>query len=1135
MLCDKQTAILARATQNRGSRSFRDNLRRRNAGQSLIVTIIVLFVLLFLGGVFIALIANNIKNTRRGVRVSAASRFSEAGIKYLDEQLMTSAEGADWRPTPDCAAGVPCALSENDPDYAWLKPLDLNATTGEYEGGYTRINFGGPNSAQGSLGGRALVRVSYRPYRTNANGQYLDDNNVAFTSADLPDRTRRFIKLESVGRVGLVDSTDPTTYKNSEGKGLRRELVAYKSLGLTESLRFITDKDKRRPVATLGAPDPVQERSLTTAGENAATYLYGGQSYNAITGQFDTVTTGNAQILNRPIYSVYQGAIRSNTDLAFYGVNYLALDPRRGDSVSVAGAIHLNGIGDTTATLTATDPTKVYLVDSGTSQEAKSIPTALAVTAVSVATLGGTTKIANVLPSGAASFTTFDGFVRDNPRGNETQGLPEAANLNNLRAVPRLEPPVIDAAIGDNGLTRYRALTRDSAPLSSVDTGSSTNPADTNLAVLIDPRFAGSYGWGQNLYIPNGVDLPAFSETIANNVSSSQRAEWLSPRIGTAPGINWRTDGLYTPPAVSITLTPRYYALNQSTTAQTRSRSYLRRPDFGRTAASTSRPLETVYRFTYDTGVLNTAPVAGIDGVDPATVGITAPKFAGYPASKAGKDGILGNADDTPYYEGDLVIFAEGNIRIKGAVGGYDPESKQTFVRHLTVVSNGTVYIDGSVLRDNISPEMAAANPTMRAAKGKSTIALLAKNYIAVNTTQFLSPNDNTKAIADPNATAEVKSSLLFNSGTDERETFSTVFAPIVSYNTSGLADVRNVFNAVATQDLNRVPPYLTDTVNAPLSLLLRHASLGKDGTTARLAINPQDPATSGGVPLNYYNWPYGNPLPATTKELSFGANKEGEFTSNVFQLNDAPNAPYLYPTNGYPYTPTGTLVPTLGLSNFMEIRHGGASSTSSTTPTPYLLNRFGIVPLDIRIEALMYAQEGSFFIIPGAGFNPNSNDTFKSYMKAAISNPTAPARDAAIVVGFPFYGEPLDIRITMFGAITENLPAEIGDQGAWLQKWGWIPRYRGSTGLPSTPADAAPTFHGSAYTATANVSDGVGNGINYIYDPRLAAPYDSAGAPLRRNPNFVGIVADKAEPLPPMPRLPVAPGLLYYGERSVR
>ena len=1129
---------MARATQNRGSKGFRDALRRRSAGQSLIVTIIVLFVLLFLGGVFIALIANNLRNTRRGVRVSAANRFSEAGIKYLDEQLMTSIEGADWRPTPDCPAGIaPCVtIPENDPDYFWLKPLELNTTTGEYEGGYTRINFGGPNASQSNLGGRALVRVTYRPYRINATtGEYFDDKGIAFKSSELPDRTRRFIKLESVGRVGIVDPLDPTTYKNSEGKGLRRELVAYKSLGLTESLRFITDKDKRRPVATLGAPDPVQERAATTAGENTANYLYGGQEYDTTTGQFiprggfapdgtRRADSTKAQILNRPIFNVYQGAIRSNTDLTFYGINYLALDPRRGDTVSVAGALRMNGLGDGTATLSATDPTKVYLVNTSFTLAPRVRELDGTTAAAKVSDLGGTTKAANVLPSGSASFSTFNGFVRDNPRGNETQDLPEADKNNNLRAVPRLEPPVIDATVGDNGLTRYRALTRDSAPLPTADTGTQTgtNPTDTNVAVNINARYAGSYGWGQNLYIPNAVDLPAFSETIANNTSSSQRAEWLSPRVGTAPGNNWRSDGVYTPPAVSIDLTPRWYSLTQSTTALGRSRPYLRRPDSGRNAVQ-SAPLGKIYRFTYDGAggsALATAPIAGIDGVDPATTGITAPKFAGYPAVKIA-NGL---------YEGDLVIFAEGNIRIKGAIGGFDPETGQTFIRHLTVVSNGTIYIDGSVLRDNISPQMAAANATMAAAKGKSTIALLAKNYIAVNTTQFLASADNTKAARDGINNGFVK---IEPNGTDQL-TFSTTFAPVVTYDdATGLVNVGNVYNnATAAEDLNRVPPYITDTANAPLSLLLRHGAEGDNGTSVQLGINPKNPASGAGF-LNYFNnWDTNNPADTRTT-FAFGDSRGGKFFGDVFPLNNAVNVAYLYPTNQYPYTAPVAQIPTTGLSNFFEVRHGGVAPAGSPTPSNYLLSRLGIVPLDVRIEALMYAQEGSFFVIPGAYFNPDSGDTFTAFLKKSINDPANPSRDPLITAQFPFYGEPLDIRITMFGAITENLPAEIGDQGAWLQKWGWVPRYSGSTGL-NTP-NGAPTFHGSAYTAVNEVRDGVGNGINYVYDPRLAAPYDTAGAPLRINPNFAGATGNIVEPLPPMPRLPVAPGLLYYGERSLR
>ncbi|RYD22513.1 MAG: hypothetical protein EOP89_12715, partial [Lysobacteraceae bacterium] len=414
---------------------------------------------------------------------------------------MTSPEGADWRPIPRClptgecqVVGGPRELSTNDPDYFWLKQYD--PVTGQ--GGYNRINFGGPTPTRTNLGGRALVRVTYRPYRIDpGTGAFWDDlngngvyNSPAETvSPALADRTRRYIRLESIGRVGIIDEIDPTTYRNTEGLGLRRELVAYKALGLTESLRFFTDKDQRRIPATLGAPYPVKDRDV-----------------------------------NRYVYSVYQGGIRSNTDLTFYGLNYLSLDSRRGDTLEVAGSIGLDTIPNNAAALTATDKTKVYLRDAATG-----------VPGASVASLNptlGAPQTGTVLPSNSANFSTLNSLVRDNPRGSETQDLPDVNQNNNLRAVPRLNPPLMDSVIGDNGLTRYRALTRDSAPMS---------PAQMPAGTLnIDPRFAGAYGWGQNLYIPNAVDLPVFSEAAGN--VTSQRAEWLNAAANDTLANGWRSD-----------------------------------------------------------------------------------------------------------------------------------------------------------------------------------------------------------------------------------------------------------------------------------------------------------------------------------------------------------------------------------------------------------------------------------------------------------------------------------------------------------------------------------------------------------------------------------------------------------------
>ncbi|MBC8135879.1 MAG: hypothetical protein H8F28_08350, partial [Fibrella sp.] len=1103
MFSAKDAQTMARATQRRGSLAHRQNRRRKNGGQSLIVAIIVLFILLFLGGVFIALIANNLRNTRRGVQVSAANKFAEAGIKYLDQQLMTSPEGADWRSTPRClptdnclVTTAPKYLNPQDPDYFWLKPYDPASG----EGGFTRVVFGGPTASQSNLGGRALVRISYRPYRTtlDASGAtvYWDDENGNGTFQDPAervtatdaDRTRRYLQLESIGRVGIVDELDPTTYRNSEGLGLRRELVAYKALGLTESLRFITDKDKRRVAATLGAPYPVRDRDVP-----------------------------------RNIYNVYQGAIRSNTDLTFYGMNYLSLDPRRGDALEVAGTLGLNGLPANLTTPTGADVTKVYITDGQSVQ----LPLTPVAPLVPVSTLGAA-QTGNVFPSGSGAFTTLNGLIRDNPRGNETQDLPDAAQNNNLRAVSRLDPPLMDAVTGDSGLTRYRALTRDSARMPVAQTGNGAG-----AAVLIDNRYAGAYGWGQNLYIPNAIDLQSYSESASN--VSSLRAEWLNPSQANTVGANWSTDSIYTPPAVTITLTPRYMALTQSRNASGRGRSYLRRPSDGSAIRD-----ETVYRYTYEAGgPLINPPTFGIDDTDGnAATPPSGPaeKYAGYPAVRTAAG----------YYDGDFIIFAEGNIRIKGTVGGYDPETGQTFVRRLTVVTNGTVYFDGSLLRDNISPGLATGNAVRSAAKGKSTIAVLAKNYAAVNTTQFLAttaPAAVFKEAQQREFGQPTVIQLKNDTASTREQKFGLTLGPVITYDTNGLPFIANVYNAAPAVDMNQTPSYL----NTPdsLSLLMRHAPANDEAAAVNLFINTF--LAAGRIDKNRFEaWGNGageDPYPLVLGDKGKTPAETSLYTSNVYFLNSLPGvANFLFPTNGFPYTGNGggtaATMPAVGISNNLTLEFDNAKSK-----VDYNLSRFGVVPLDVRIEALIYAQEGSFFIIPGPWFNPNPNDTYTQFLAAGNKRPAEPAVPPAtegpslVNPAFPFYNEPLDIRITMFGAITENLPAEIGDQGAWLQKWGWIPKFYGSTGLAGTPTQGVPrpTFHGSSdvsgvYLQNGGVNDGVGNGITYIYDPRLSSPYDAFGIPLRSNPNFFGLPNTQGESLPPMPRLPVAPGLLYYG-----
>jgi hypothetical protein len=129
---------------------------------------------------------------------------------------------------------------------------------------------------------------------------------------------------------------------------------------------------------------------------------------------------------------------------------------------------------------------------------------------------------------------------------------------------------------------------------------------------------------------------------------------------------------------------------------------------------------------------------------------------------------------------------------------------------------------------------------------------------------------------------------------------------------------------------------------------------------------------------------------------------------------------------------------PQPGIPNLLQLQLQPIANLGDfQLPTDNTLYRFSaaaIQPLDIKIQAALFAQEGCFFVIPGYWFNTDPQDTRANFEERG-------ARPAGVASPeFPFYGEPLDIRITIEGAIAENFTAPLGDQTEWLRKWGWIP-----------------------------------------------------------------------------------------------
>ena len=73
-------------------------------GQALMVTLMVMFALVFLGSLFITIMVRNIGSTRRSGEVATADYVAEAGVRFASDQLTYGNQLADWRPIPEYPA-----------------------------------------------------------------------------------------------------------------------------------------------------------------------------------------------------------------------------------------------------------------------------------------------------------------------------------------------------------------------------------------------------------------------------------------------------------------------------------------------------------------------------------------------------------------------------------------------------------------------------------------------------------------------------------------------------------------------------------------------------------------------------------------------------------------------------------------------------------------------------------------------------------------------------------------------------------------------------------------------------------------------------------------------------------------------
>ena len=958
-------------------------IRSHNKGQTLIIAIMVMFILAMISAVFIAMVARNLIRSGRSSNVSSVSQIAESGIRYADMMLTSSEEGADWRPKPDNLAVDPSSpvpnpaatppvmptmntgwetLRDKHPDFKWTRaywpeelPVGSPLGTGYAgpTGGFTAFEAGQ---------GRFLLRVSYEP-----------NPNVALS---------KHIKIESIGRWGVVFNDDPTTWKPAGNPNMRREITAYKPIGITDHVRFITNKDNRAMDFALGCPG-----LNVTFGRGTGTAF--GES--GVRGAPIRVN-GNLKWYGNPSYDAIKVYLRGVEDPGTHNAN--DGNPIPIDKIEIAGDVKIDNVD--------TEVQFNRITKSGTSL-----------------TASGTYYLKT---SNDSAFSTQGGFYRD---GSD---LTDANRM--ARGVKRIEPPLVDQPDPTGTTTRYRLLTLDSGERVQRSTGG---------------WFArGRYGWGRGVYINNSRDLQPESETLFGGYTL--RTDWLKPGFFFGKEGSWKGP-YYIPPAAVITLYPNMmdshnqycFTITRTDTSSSGARADWydpwgkRRPDFGQTIAMP------------------------------------------YPDPKNGRTfypDVYNNTDANAqevHVDGNGVIYAEGNIRIRGML----PPDMQ-----LTVVSNGTIYIDGNLLKyrnpdatiadDDPWRGLDTAGTTNTKTGSKCGLALLARENICVNTTQFFSPMNsiNSDNVGSDARNGQPPYHVIINNRPDSQFKCNFEFGPWESETASNAPSEWELY-------LRHAGQYGSSYINAWLNSNPTTADWGMLAFNSTFTL-PNGYTFTFFPALPKHIWGVGDRN--FTMSGASGPGVGSSFIGDVFPLTAALNANL-------------NIMP--GAQNLLQI----GLDTTTYTRNNYLMGGLAVQPLDIRIEAILYAQEGSFFVLPGNWFNPNPDDT-----RDRASRP--PGTKAM----FPFFGEPLDVRILIDGTVSENIPAAISDVEEWMAKWGKIP--------PTYGLSDVPTSH-------------PGEGLTFLYDDHVGWPLKGLQPGLQN-----AIRTDKyGRALPIAPRLPVSGSLIYFGD----
>jgi len=1082
-------------------------IRRRIGGQTLVIALIMLGVLLLLGFVFLGLIDNGLHNQSLSQSSAQATDLAEAAIRDVHARLLSSELGADYRGTPSYFASA-TPTSSGDPDLFYLRPgtgLPLRSPTD------TLIDLGGPDG----LG--PFVRYTYSNGRGLARIRYAPSDADLFVSSPVgplrnPGAARDYLIIEAIGRTGQVLPNDPTTLNVAGGiqytgytswqqyhtafqlmeqangqLATSRRLIALQAIGITEQALFFTNKDHVNRPAEIGPPDEMGASYTANYGGQLVNVLvasnpdfpnptaadqntYGGLGLSEqLGGPSSMPNTAGQSILNIP----NGGGIRSNADLMVYGNLAVNLNQTMGESISVAGSI-----------IPADSNSKIVFSTSFRDATGNwQTPAPFSANAAAITT-------------GSTSFNTEGGYLRDGSGSTDSNGYP--------RSVGYEEPPslgVVDAATGEN---RYLEATRDSG-------------------IELGGVNSGIYGYGRGVYVDNFGDRQnPIDEQGRQDVGSSDSLvnDWLNPNNGQS-GTGWQGP-YYVPPAAYVQLVRDGFVIQRDSTGTNIEQQYWKNPNNG-SSIGPNGSSSSVIRYRI--------------GADPTGTMRILNSVVNYPLDMSGPLQPTDFAQGFPF---NGVLYFEGNVRVRGTI----PTDVQ-----LMLVSNASIYIEGSITKGDVETAWSASQDgggtigSVITHGPKAMLMLAAKDYVTVNTPNFFGPTPG-QVLSVLNDVVNDQQYKPLDLSADQTLNFTHEMA--METQPSSVNPTINTANPATYL------PYSIAYVDAlnnsqsitPTLTLVHTMDNGPAGQTfMQLLINYSGSAANSAYefPLTSWDYPLG---PQTNSAAGFNGDNNGNIPDWGLGIEPWQRYPR-FEADEFPLNATGTgalsadglsIAPaptTSGVPNLYPLYTREANNfmiqPAAFTGTPtndYLLGRVMVTPDDVKIEATIFAEQGSFFVIPGQWVNPNPSDRhdlFPTLGSDTLEQTLARLQDFGSNPLFPFYGEPPDVRIVINGAISENMPPPIAQQAEYLRKWGWIPMHRGSDTnyIPLQHVPAGYQAGRDAYVPNLIIN----------YDPALATATNAGYTAAGPSQNSVIRYDQFQRVLPPIPRLPVSPSLAYFGE----